>query len=60
MHTCNLWFHTIGVRKLTPRVAAVLSRGLSIVIIILPAFFSISKNVLTLHIASFYNTVASA
>ena len=49
------------VRKLTPRVATVLSGGLSIVIIILPASFSISKNVLTLHIASFMsfdNTVA--
>ena len=40
------------VRKLTPRVVTVLSRGLSIVIIILPAYFSISKKC-SLHIASF-------
>ena len=36
--------------SLTTRAAAVLSRGLSIVFIILPAYFSISKNVLTLQI----------
>ena len=59
--TCDSRYTLSTVRKLTPRVPAVLSRGLSIVIIILPAFLSISKNVLTLHIASFMsfdNTVA--
>ena len=50
---CNTRYTLSTGRKLTPRAATVLSRGLSIVIIILPAFFSISKNVLTLQIASF-------
>ena len=50
---CDSMYTLSTVRKLTPRAAAVLSRGSSIVIIILPAFFSISKNVVTLHIASF-------
>ena len=51
---CDSRYTLSTVRKLTPRAAAVFSRGLSIVIQILPTFFSISKNVLTLHnIASF-------
>ena len=50
--TCDSRYTLSTVRKLTPRVATILSRCLSIVIIILPAFLSILKNVLTLHIAS--------
>ena len=44
---CDSMYTLSTVRKLTPRAAAVLSRCLSIVIKILPTFFSISKNVLT-------------
>ena len=50
---CDSRYTLSTVRKLTPRAAAVLSRGLSIVIRILSEFFSILKNILTLHIASF-------
>ena len=50
---CDSRYTPSTVRKLTPRAAVVLSRGLPINIIILPAFFSIWKNVLTLQIASF-------
>ena len=50
---CDSRYTLSTVRKLTPRADAVLSRGLSIISIILSAFFSISKNVLTLRIASF-------
>ena len=39
---CDSRYTLSTVRKLTPRAAAVLSRGLSIVIQILPTFFSIS------------------
>ena len=48
------------VRKLTLRAAAILSRGLSIGTIILPAFFSILKNVLTLQIAPLTPLLPSA
>ena len=50
---CDSRYTLSTVRKLTPIAAAVLSRGLSIIIIISSAFFSILKNVLTLQIASF-------
>ena len=50
---CDSMYTLSTVRKLTPIAAAILSRGLSIIIIILLAFFSISKKVLTLQIASF-------
>ena len=50
---CDLRYTLSTDCKLTPRAADVLSRGLSIIIIILPAFFSISKNALILQIASF-------
>ena len=50
---CDLRYTLSTVRKLTPRAVDVLSRGLSIIIINLPAFFSISKKVLSLPIASF-------
>ena len=50
---CDSRYSLSTVLKLTPRAAAVLSRGLSIVIIILSEFFFISKNILTLHNASF-------
>ena len=51
--SCDSRYTLSTVRKLTPIAAAVLSRGLSNIIIILSAFFIISKNVLTLQIASF-------
>ena len=56
---CDSRYTLSTARKLTPRADAVLSRarGLSIIIIILSAFFSISKNVLTLRMP-FDNTVA--
>ena len=50
---CDSRYTLSTVRKPTLRPVAVLSRGLSIIIIILLVFFSISKNVLTLQIASF-------
>ena len=53
---CGIYAHLWLVIRGTlypPRADAVLSRGLSIISIILSAFFSISKNVLTLRFASF-------
>ena len=47
---CDSRYTLSTVRKLTPRAVTVLSIGLSIVIIILPAFFSVSKNILTLQL----------
>ena len=46
---CDSRYTLSTVRKLTPIAAAVLSRGLSIVIKILPTFFSSSKSILTSH-----------
>ena len=46
---CDSRYTLTTVRKLTPRAPALLSRGLSIVIIILSELFFISKNILTLH-----------
>ena len=60
LHTyvaCDSRYTRSTVRKLTPRAAAVLSRDLSITIIILPVFFSVSKNFLRL-LLSFDSTVA--
>ena len=47
---CDSRYTLSTVRKLTPRAVTVVLSGLSIVIIILPAFFSVSKNILTLQL----------